>query len=867
MLRRRSGHRSRFLGEIPQYLEVRSLPADQDDGDHQPHPFVGTILAMQGPPALHGIVPERCTKAMTPPLKGTRMDALYDLPLRGGRQLLPLTALFVMTHALLGISSCDSSSPDADGDGWTVDDGDCDDTNAGVNPAATESCNSMDDDCDGAVDEGCTAAASIQSIEATLGAAFAVDSSGRVWASGCNGAGLLGDGTVTARATPGQVPGLGGITEVSAAYHAMALNDQGKVWVWGENGDGQLGNGTYTDSLSPIPVSTLSGIVSVGAGGTFSLALDSTGTAWSWGDNSSGQLGDGSFVDHISPAKVPTLTGAVAVAAGLLHGLALDRTGAVWAWGDNFNGQLGDGTLIDSPTPKKVQGLSGIVAIKAGTGSSFALDSQGRLWAWGANEKGQLGDGTTVNRAVPVQVAGLQGISGFAVGSYHVLATDPQGTVWGWGDNANNQLGDVRSYFVSSPTVVPELQGSTFGVLAAGAMTSFAMMLDGEVWAAGSNSCGDFGDGTYSKTQSTTPVQPAGLTSIAALAQGKEHSIAATTQGTVWTWGGNSYGQLGDGGRFYRDTPTQVQGLSGVVSVAAGVMHSLAVTSQGTLWTWGQNVAGQLGDGTTQNRSTPVTVAGVSGVSAAAAGRAHSLVVDGAGFVWAWGDNAYGQLGDGTTAARLSPVKVPGLSGMVAVAAGDDCSLALDSQGRVWTWGDNSSGQLGDGTQKSRSTAAQVSSLSGIAAISASAHQAVAVTSAGTVWFWGHQKASTTLGLADAWGSNSPVAVSGLQGIVAAAAMTTSTLVMDNKGVVWGWGYNVYNELGAGGAQELPADQVPGLLGVSGLTPAQARGALAGGVYTSLVVGADRKGQGLGYQPTGQLGNDAFRFYHSLYGS
>src|SRR5262249_54323255 len=121
-------------------------------------------------------------------------------------------------------------------------------------------------------------------------------------------------------------------------------------------------------------------------------------------------------------------------------------------------------------------------------------------------------------------------------------------------------------------------------------------------------------------------------------------------------------------------------------------------SSAGTVWTWGWNSAGQLGDGTTTDRHAPVQVPGVSGVGGVSAGAYHTLALRGDGTVWAWGYNAVGEVGDGTTVTRSRPVQVPGLTGMVAVSAGGLHSLALRGDGTVWAWGDNDFGQLGDGT-------------------------------------------------------------------------------------------------------------------------------------------------------------------------
>ena len=562
---------------------------------------------------------------------------------------------------------------------------------------------------------------------------------GTVWAWGENGYGQIGDGTTTNRGTPVAVLGAVGVTAVSVGdIHTLALRGDGAVYAWGGNSSGQVGNGTTTNQLTPALVPGLSAVKKISAGGGFNLALRSDGTVWSWGANESGQLGDGTFNDRATPAPVAGLTGRfIDISAGGSHALALRSDGVIFAWGYNGN-LLGDGTSYTRATPGPVSGLAGVTAIAAGSTFSLALKSDGSVWSWGYNDVGQLGDGTRTDRSVPVQVVGVSGIDRISAGYAHALARKTDGTLLTWGDNGDGQLGDGTLIQRLVPAVVPGL--SNVVSIASGDFHVLALKADGTVWAWGGNAESELGDGTGFNRSS--PAQVQGVSGVVEIAAGGGHSIARKGDGTLVTWGYNYEGQLGVGSAGYNDgLPAAVPSFTNAAGISAGYQHSVAVKSDGTVWAWGSNASGQLGDATTTDRSSPTQVQGLSGVKAVSAGNAHTLALKSDGTVWAWGDNSSGQLGDGTTTNRSSPVQVAGLANIVAISAGGPHSLALAKDGTVWAWGDNEVGMLGDGTQEDRLHPVAVPGLSGVASISAGRAvyygHSVAATSDGAVWSWG----------------------------------------------------------------------------------------------------------------------------------
>ena len=348
---------------------------------------------------------------------------------------------------------------------------------------------------------------------------------------------------------------------------------------------------------------------SINGGASHSLALCNNNTVRAWGYNNQGQLGDSTIIDKLVPVSSAIgLTDVIAIEGGGNHSLALKSDGTVWAWGDNYSGELGDGTATDKLIPVQVTGLTDIISISSKSGHSLALKNDGTVWAWGHNGYGELGDGTTVNKNIPVQVIGLTNIIGVSTGLWHSLALKNDGTVWTWGANNTGQLGD----------------GTT--------------------------------------TSKLTPVQVSGLTNIIAIAGGYgkpigSHSLALKSDGTVWAWGHNYYGQLGDGTTTNRTSPVQVTGLNNMIKIEAGTFFSIALKSDGTVWAWGNNSYGQLGDGTTTGSLIPVETLGLINISLITSGGDHSLALKSDGTVWTWGYNYYGQLGDGTTTDRTIPVQ------------------------------------------------------------------------------------------------------------------------------------------------------------------------------------------------------------------
>ncbi|BEP11718.1 hypothetical protein acdb102_00290 [Acidothermaceae bacterium B102] len=367
------------------------------------------------------------------------------------------------------------------------------------------------------------------------------------------------------------------------------------------------------------------GVTAIGSDGgrvTTTLSITVAGTSvTAWGSNASQQLVSATTSATHTPVVSVGLTKITAIAGGAYSAYALRADGTVWAWGDNSYGQLGNGGPPSERTnvPVQVSGLTDVVGIAAGNQAAYAQRRDGTVWAWGFNASGELGNGSLVNSNVPVQIRALTFIVKIAASAWNGYALRSDGTIYSWGFDTHGEVGNGTIHLGGVSTPVPITGLSNVTAIGGGGGGGYAVRNDGTVWAWGSNATGGLGNGTT--TDSPVPVQVSGVANATAVAGGNTAGYALRTDGTVVAWGGAGSGQLGNGGTANAPTPVAVSGLTGATSIAAGGSSAYATKSDGTVWSWGGNGAGQLGNNTTTDSAVPVQVSGVSGAFSVAAGQ------------------------------------------------------------------------------------------------------------------------------------------------------------------------------------------------------------------------------------------------------
>lgn len=693
------------------------------------------------------------------------------------------------------------------------------------------------------------------------------------------------------------------VSAISAARMRRARRTLGPVstlWSWGEGTNGKLGSGATSHRSSPTQVGSLTDWSALASGSQHGIAVKA-GTLWTFGRNNAGQLGDGSTTSRSSPVQIGSGADWQKVAAGDSFSLASKTNNTLWAFGNNGSGRLGIGNVTLMSSPVQIGTLSNWDSFSAGTAFGAAIKTDGTLWTWGNNDAGQLGDGTNVMKSSPVQIGSGTNWKKVIAGYDHCVALKLDGTLWTWGSNMAAQQGFV----VSSPQLVNS--ANTWTSIAARKQSTVAgdsetgggcaIRSDGTLWCWGNNNDGQAGAGVTTLVLES-PVQIGSATDWAFVATGPWSTAAIKTNGTLWVWGYNNWGELGLGDMISRSSPVQVGALSDWSKVSIGESFMLAVKTDFTLWSWGGSTNyGVLGNGTSSaKRSSPLQVGSMNNWSNVFCGARSSCAIKTDGTLWTWGAGATNQLGTGSLSTVSSPVQLGTDTGWTMASKGTLHGLAIKS-GTLWSWGYNGDGQLGISVTQNRSTPVQVGTETDWTWISGAEADTIGIRSDGSIWHWGSSTAEFNFsGISNPSQRLSPIRIGSLntwskvelseQGVIALqtdgklwawgrpykgalgivvispkqlGSLTTwsdiaaggyHTVALQTDGTLWNWGSNSDGQMGKSGTYE--ADALPVKVGtLTTWTKIAACG------WTTIALQSNGTAWSWGYNNRGQLGDDS----------
>ncbi len=524
----------------------------------------------------------------------------------------------------------------------------------------------------------------------------------------------------------------------------------------------------------------------------FNIALKANGTVWSWGYNEYGQLGTNDNVRKLEPSKIE-IDNVVDIACGNNHTLFLKEDGTVWATGLNNYGQLGNNKTTNSNTPVQVTGLKNIIRITAGANHSLALDSDGTVYAWGYNGYGQLGDTTTTRRSIPVEVRKLTKIKEISAGNHSSIALDIDGNVYVWGLNTSGQLGLGTKTNVLEATKLTSV--SNILQIESGINYNLLVTESGEVYSFGINGSGQLGNGTT--TNSLTPVKVkladgTDLTNIESVSAGTKHVLAKTYDGTAYGWGLDSNYQFGDEVTITRLNPEPIKYseasdiITEILEVDAGDTHSSIVKEDGTVWVTGKNSYGQLGNGTTITSKSWICISDIkikvqdTAVTIPEIGGTYQINPQlNVGF-----NLLYDDMKDGDFAYASNKKEIVDVSDIGVITG--------IKRGKTKV------GITETNTQKTIYIDVYVLEKNDIAfpALATTEYSSVALKSDGTVWTWG-LNTNGELGLGDNLNRLAPTKVD-IDNVVRISVSTNHVLALRKDGTVYAWGLNTNGQLGTG---------------------------------------------------------------------
>ena len=644
---------------------------------------------------------------------------------------------------------------------------------------------------------------------------MALDDKGIVYTWGLNNYGQLGNETSTTSLTPIVVEDLTNIYKIEAAKEsAYAIDEAGVGYAWGLNNYGQLGDGTFNTRYAPVQIQGVTEIADIQASSTYhTLILRLDGTVWGMGNNSSRSLTDvgGAVPERIKASAEGVFANISSISVGAYTSFAISNDNKVYAWGANSNSQLAQGhkRTVNTPTymkDKEGADISDALVVAGGNGFTVLARTDGTVWTVGKNGYGQLGDGTTVDKenltysARPyVYVEENETTINMASPEYQINATQRFGFNILYNEqndaeikytSSNEEVAKVdsngkvtaikpgRAYITVEIEEIESKTRITVDVIKeekvvrekiiAGYSHTIALKQDGTVWTYGANNKGELGNGRFSDVRVLEPEQVTkgieGKT-IIDIAAGYYHSMVLTKEGEVYSFGNNTYGELGIGSKAPEAIATKVEGLENIAKIYAEEYVSIAITKDGELYVWGKGYDTKPSKVNIHLRVVQATekliltedgtvwelglnnltrVDGLENIVQIASELYSFYALDANSQVWSWGHNYYGQLGLGHTRTTNEPTKMLNpenngeLTDIVEMAAGKYSILVINKNGEVFGCGNSSYGGTGTGVEeKSRTILSKVEGYENAKNISAAYYHTISTDVDGNVWAWG----------------------------------------------------------------------------------------------------------------------------------
>lgn len=677
----------------------------------------------------------------------------------------------------------------------------------------------------------------------------------------------------------------------------VTLYPQGQVLSWGANTNSQLGDGLYQSRTSPQPLTKQWSKISVSNYDPENLsiiALDANGELYGWGQNTNGVIGNGSTAPNYTPQKIGTSSNWVSIALGSSAAYAINSNGELYAWGSGLNGSLGTGTAY-SYTPTRVGTASNWTKVVAGTNFAAAINSAGELYTWGVNNYGNLGYGTYTGSSTPIRIGNSLSWTDIGAGSDFIIAISSNGEMHGAGRNVYGQLGDGTTTQRTVLTRIGVL--SNWSKVECGALHSLAINTSNQLFSWGYNNFGQLG--TATTLNSLVPVQVGSSSNwnSSLFSAGYYHSMAVNNLGEVYSWGYNTWGQLGDGTTtaksvtnritanltnanitsislgyygswivnsgnlfFAGYTPYTGNGTSSYTftalgtsvstalannytQIAAGSTYSVACNNLGQLYTWG-------GISNTTYANNIFNVANVNNITSAdASSRQNSYIaMDGVGGLWVAGNGSYYPYNQGATSLSSLSFINHTLGPINKTASGSYHSLLINSAGKLYGTGYNLYGAVGTGsTATTISAYVQIGTATNWTEIGAGEHCGAAINSLGELYTWGYNNIGQ-LGLGDTTNRSTPTRVGLLSNWVKVSVGLDFMVAINSLGEIWAWGSNTNGQLGIG---SVPYTFVPTKVG----TATNWISISAGGSHV-LAINSAKQLWAWGQNTSGQLGDN-----------